>query len=407
MPEDHSRRTLILVSTASLLSMSLWFSATVVLPELAELWGAGLGVTSWLTMAVQLGFVVGGLVSALLNLPDRFSAAQVFVASCVGAAGVNAAFAAVAAEHVWAAIALRFLTGAFLAGVYPPAMKILASWYRDGRGMALGILIAGLTAGKALPHAVHALEHLPWRGVVLATSGLALLGALVVGLGVREGPYAAPQPPVDLKQVYAVLRNRRLRLANLGYFGHMWELYSMWGWIGLLLAASAGQSGPVVAVAAFLSIAIGVVGCVWGGWASDAGKTTSEGQRVARRSRVTIVAMVASAACCLLAAVVFQYFWVLVAVCLVWGIAVIADSAQFSTIVSEVSDRRYVGTALTMQTALGFLLTVFSLRVVGAIGETYGWQWAAASMAIGPALGAWAMWRLERQPEAVSDTEAA
>jgi MFS family permease len=406
MPEGDSRRTLILVSTASLLSMSLWFSATVVLPELAELWGAGLAVTSWLTMAVQLGFVVGGLASALFNLPDHFSTTRVFVVSCVGAAAANAVFAGVAADHMWGAIGLRFLTGAFLAGVYPPAMKILASWYRSSRGTALGILIGALTAGTALPHAVHALEHLPWRGVVLASSGLALLGAAVVGLGVREGPYGAAQPPVDFRQVYAVFQNRRLRLANFGYFGHMWELYSMWGWIGLLLAASAGQSGTVVAVASFLSIAIGTVGCVWAGRASDAGGDKSQPERVAQRSRVTIVAMAVSGACCLLAALVFAHFWVLVVVCLVWGIAVVADSAQFSTIVSEVSDHRYVGTALTMQTALGFLLTVFSLRVVGAIGENYGWQWAAASMAIGPALGAWAMWRLMRRPEADSYSKA-
>jgi MFS family permease len=399
MDNAGARRTLVLVSVASLLAMSSWFSGTVVLPELGRLWQADLGLTSWLTMAVQLGFVAGGLLSAVFNLPDHFSATRVFVVSSLGAAAVNAAFAAVAAEHAAAALVLRFLTGAFLAGVYPPAMKILASWYRDGRGTALGILIGALTVGSALPHAVRAAGNLPWREVVLSSSGFALLGAVVVALGVHEGPYRAAQPPFDAHQVYAAFRNRRLRLANFGYFGHMWELYSMWGWIALLLAASAGQPGRAVAAASFLAIAIGAIGCVWAGRASDAGVVASPPARIARRSLVTIVAMAASGACCLLAALVFEHFWLLVVVCLVWGIAVIADSAQFSTIVSEVADHRYVGTALTVQTAAGFLLTVLSLRVVGAIGAGHGWRWAAVSMAIGPALGAWAMWRLERQPE--------
>lgn len=409
MSDTGSRRTLFLVAAASLLCMSPWFSGTVVLPQLERLWQAGIGLSAWLTMAVQLGFVAGGLVSALFNLPDRFSAPRVFVVSSVGAAAVNAIFAAVAAEQPYTALAMRFLTGAFLAGVYPPGMKILAGWFRDGRGTALGVLVGALTVGKALPHGVFAVTDLPWRDVVLSGSVFALAGAALVAFGVKEGPYAAPQPPVDFGQIGEVFRNRASRLANFGYFGHMWELYSMWGWVALLLAASAGTPTHEVAWWAFAAIAAGGAGCVWAGRAADAPfASPSEAQdkgaaatlevRVARRARVTIVAMALSGACCLLAALFFQNFWLLVVVCLVWGAAVVADSAQFSTIVSEVSDRRYVGTALTVQTAVGFLLTVVSLRVIGAIGTTYGWDWAAASMAIGPALGIVAMWRLTRGP---------
>ncbi len=403
MTDASPKRTRALMATASLLCMSPWFSATVVLPQLEELWQADIGLAAWLTMAVQLGFVVGGLVSALFNLPDRFSAPRLFAVSSLLAAVVNAGFAAVAADSIPAALAMRFLTGAFLAGVYPPGMKILAGWFRDpafggagGRGTALGVLVGALAIGKALPYGVAAAGDLPWRLIVLSCSAAALLGAVLVALGVKEGPYAAPQPPLDLHQIGAVFRNRGARLANFGYFGHMWELYSMWGWIALLLAASAGSTGPTVALMAFLAIAAGAVGCIWAGWAADAGQASPEA-RVARRARVTIVAMAVSGACCLLAAVFFQHFWLLVSICLVWGAAVVADSAQFSTIVSEVSDRRYVGTALTVQTAIGFLLTVVSLRVVGAIGANYGWNWAAASMAIGPAVGILAMWRLARE----------
>lgn len=398
MDEAARRRTLLLVAASSLLAMSLWFSGTVVLPQLARRWQADLGVAGWLTMAVQLGFVVGGLLSAVLNLPDRFRATRVFAVACLLAAGVNALFAFVAAEHMWTALALRFLTGAFLAGVYPPAMKILTGWFREGRGTALGILVGALTVGSALPHAVQATGQLPWKAVVLSSSVFALLAAALIALGVEEGPYSAPQPRLDVGQLGAVLRNRALRLANFGYLGHMWELYSMWGWMALLLGASAGGQGSRVSAASFLVIAVGAVGCVWAGRASDAGAGLSVDQRLPRRARVTILSMGVSGACCLLAALVLEHFWLLVLVCLVWGIAVIADSAQFSTIISEVSDPRYVGTALTLQTSLGFLLTVGSLRVVGAIGETYGWQWAAASMALGPALGSLAMWRLARRP---------
>ncbi len=394
MSAPSSWRNLVLVSMASLLAMSLWFSGTVVLPELSRLWNADLALSSWLTMAVQVGFVVGGLLSAAFNLPDRFSAIRVCVISSVAAAGVNAAFAVVAAEHIAAALVLRFLTGAFLAGVYPPAMKILAGWYREGRGTALGILVGALTVGSALPHGVRATGDLPWRVVILSCSAFALAAAALFHWGVKEGPYNAPQQPLNLGQLREVIRNRPLRLANLGYLGHMWELYSMWGWIALLLGASAGGPSQSVAAASFLALAIGAVGCVWAGRVSDATLSPWASTRVSQRAHVTIVAMGVSGACCLLAAAVFRNFWGLVAVCLVWGIAVVADSAQFSTLVSEVSDPRYVGTALTMQTVLGFLLTVFSIRVVGAIAAEYGWQWAAASMAIGPALGIIAMWRL-------------
>jgi len=388
------RRTLALLSAAELLAMSLWFTGTAVLPQLSQRWHAGVALTAWLTMAVQLGFVVGALLIAIFNLPDVFSAPRIFAGSCVAAAATNGLFAALGGTHIGAAIALRFVTGSFLAGVYPTGMKILAGWYREGRGLALGVLIAALTVGSALPHGVHAFGTLPWRAVVYTSSLLALLAALIVAVAVREGPYAAPQPPFDLSQAGEVFRNRRLRLANLGYLGHMWELYSMWGWIAALLAASRRTADtPAVELSAFFVIAIGALGCVWAGRASD---TMASASRVAQRSRVTIIAMAASGACCLTAAIVFNHFWILVGVALVWGVAVIADSAQFSAIISEVADQRYVGTALALQTALGFLLTVVSLRAMASVASYAGWRWAAASMAMGPALGILAMRKLKR-----------
>lgn len=395
-----------LLATAELLAMSLWFTGTAALPQLARAWNAGYGLTAWLTIAVQLGFVTGALLAAVFNLPDVFRADRIFVASSLAAAVANALFAWLAAEHVAAALVLRFLTGAFLAGVYPTGMKLLAGWFREGRGLALGVFIAALTVGSALPHAVEAAGNLPWREIVLASSGFATLAAMLVALGVHEGPYAAPQPPFNFHQVGQTFRQRRLRLANLGYLGHMWEVYSMWGWIGVLLAASGASIATAwVEISTFSAIAIGAVGCVWAGVASDRWNNGGVAQapspvdpRLRRRSNVTIVAMAVSGACCLAAGLVFDSFSALVAVSLVWGIAVVADSAQFSTIVSEVSHPSYVGTALTMQVALGFLLTSLSVRVIAAVGESWGWRWAGPAMAIGPLLGILAMMRLRTAP---------
>lgn len=406
--DSQARKTLILLSIAELLAMSLWFTGTAVLPQLEREWRLGLGAASWLTISVQLGFVTGALLAAVFNLADVFSAPRIFVISALLAATANALFATFSL-HVAFALTCRFLTGAFLAGVYPTGMKILAGWFRQGRGLALGILIAALTIGSATPHALLAwrdylLANIPWQHIVLASSGLAILAAVIVALGVREGPYAAPQPPFHFSQIGEALKNRRLRLANLGYLGHMWELYSMWGWISLLLAAAASRSertvpASFIELATFLVIAIGAVGCVWAGLASDilaGADVNSAAVRIRSRANVTIIAMAASAVCCLLAALLFNHLSLLIVVALIWGVAVIADSAQFSAIVSEVSDQRYVGTALTTQTALGFLLTTISLRAMAYVAANYGWRWAAASLAIGPVLGVAAMVRLKR-----------
>ena len=383
--------------------MSLWFTGTAVLPQVTAMWHSGLALGSWLTIAVQIGFSLGAIVFALFNISDIFSPIKVFVASALAAAAANALFAWTAQAPAQALL-LRGATGFFLAGVYPVGMKIIAGWFQRGRGLALGIMIGALTVGSAVPHAVNSLGGIDWRGVVLLGSAQAVLGALIVALAVREGPYAMPQSRLDLGQMFEIVRNRRVRLANFGYLGHMWELYSMWGWIAVIVAASAGWPRAKYEMAAALAIAIGAVGCIWAGAASDRLQDHSESSRVSQRARVTIIAMAASSACCVLAALIFVLHrpLTLVALSLVWGIAVIADSAQFSTIISEVSDKSYVGTALTCQVALGFLLTAIAIRAMAAIAGHFGWQWALASMAIGPLLGIWAMSGLIEKQTAVS-----
>src|ERR1700761_1625712 len=385
-----SRRALFLLSLAQLLGFVLVFAGTAVIPQITTLWHSGLALASWLTIAVQIGFSLGAITFALFNIPDVFSPIKVLVVSAVAAAAANAAFAFVAADPL-PAILLRGATGFFLAGVYPVGMKIIAGWFQRGRGLALGVMIGALTVGSALPHAVNALGRVPWQGVVLLGSAQALLGALVVALGVREGPYAMPKSVFDPAQILEIVRNRPLRLANLGYLGHMWELYSMWGWIAVIFSVSAGWSRSKFEAMAALAIAVGAVGCIWAGVASDKLQDQAANMRVAQRARVTIIAMAVSSVCCVGAALALHQPAILIPLSLIWGIAIIADSAQFSTIISEVSDKNYVGTALTCQVALGFLLTAAMIRLMAEIAAHSNWQWALASMAIGPLLGIWAM----------------
>jgi MFS family permease len=387
---SSTRRVLLLLSIAELLAMSLWFTGTAVLPQVTKLWQSGLGLGSWLTIAVQIGFSLGAIFFALFNIPDIFNPIRVLFVSALLAAASNAAFAFVAQDPV-PAMLFRGATGFFLAGVYPVGMKIIAGWFQRGRGLALGIMIGALTVGSAVPHAVNSLGGISWRNVVLLGSVQAVVGAFIVLFGVHEGPYAMPQSRFDPSQMLEILRNRRLRLANLGYLGHMWELYSMWGWIAVIFAASAGWPRSKYETYAALAIGIGAIGCVWAGAASDRLQDQSAEERVSQRAWVTIIAMIISSICCLVAALVFHHPMLLVGLSLIWGIAVIADSAQFSTIISEVSDKSYVGTALTCQVALGFLLTAFAIRSMASIAACVGWQWAMATMAVGPLLGIWAM----------------
>src|SRR5215472_16858735 len=268
--DTSSRRALFLLSLAELLAMSLWFTGTAVLPQVTAMpmWHSDLALASWLTIAVQIGFSLGAITFALFNLPDIFSPITVFVASALAAAAANAAFA-FAVPYPFTALLLRGATGFFLAGVYPVGMKIIAGWFQRGRGLALGIMIGALTVGSAVPHAVNSVGGIQWRSVVLLGSAQALVGALIVAFAVREGPFAMPQSRLDFSQVTQIVRNRRLRLANLGYLGHMWELYSMWGWIAVILGASAGWPRSEFEMVAALAIAIGAVGCIWAGMASD------------------------------------------------------------------------------------------------------------------------------------------
>ena len=385
---------LLLVSFSVFLSSSPWFSGTAATPLLRQLWNLSDVQSAWLTISVQIGFIVGTLLYAWLNLADIFSARKVFFVSAILGAFFNGAFA-VFSNDLGSAVFFRFFTGITLAGIYPVGMKIIVQWYQTNLGWRLGVLVGALTLGTASPYLFFALgADFQWRILLLTASILCLLGGIIVWVAVPQGPYLGKTPPFNARMAFQMFKYRSFRLQAFGYFGHMWELYAFWSLAGAFLAAHLGEKTStiqqVLPLLCFLVIGIGALGCVGGGWIS---------RRVGEKS-VALISLFISGTLCVFSGFMFKMpSPFLIGMFLIWGMVVISDSPQFSALAVRYCPQEYTGTALTIQNGIGFAITVVSIQFTAWIAKYVGWQWAFIFLAVGPLAGIISLLRLDRKAD--------
>lgn len=386
MSSALSNRWFVLVVTgvALVLSLTTWYSATAIVPELTLLMSLSLSQAAWFTNGVQAGFVFGALSLSLLSLLDIYKSSAIMAISACIAGIANA----ILILELGIALSLfsRFLTGVALAGIYPTVIKFIATWFKKGRGFAMGIMLSSLTLGSALPHLVRAIGvQFDWKLVIFMSSLACLTAAGLFAFVLQDGPHKFSKTKADLNQLGRIIKDRSLMLVNIGYFGHMWELYAMWGWffVYAIAAKSTGLGLENAALLTFSVIAAGAPGCVLGGWLAD---------RIGR-CYSTACLMFISGTCALTIGLCFNGpSWLFITIALIWGLTAVADSAQFSAAVTELSDKSMVGSALALQMGVGFAITIFVIWLLPVVAEHQGsWRWSFLILVPGPFLGALSM----------------
>jgi MFS family permease len=382
-----------LIVIAQFAGTSLWFAGNAILPDIQETWQLGSKAIGLVSSSVQIGFISGTFLFAILSISDRFRSPQLFFISSLLGALANALITVIP-ENLTSLLILRFFTGFFLAGIYPVGMKLAAGWYKKGLGMALGFLVGALVVGKAFPHLiVDVLEHAQWTYVLWSVSITSVIGGLLILLFVPEGQNTRKSTEFNVRDAWTIFRNKSFRASAFGYFGHMWELYAFWTFIPFLLTyyATTNQVSLPISWWTFVIMGMGFLGCALGGlWSTKIGS-----------AKVAFITLTVSCLCCIFSPIIFTlspiYF---ISIMLIWGFAVVADSPQFSSLNATFVDLSKVGTGLTIVTSLGFLISVFSIELLNSLKEIIEVKYLFLFLIPGPIIGLWSLRPLLKQDQA-------